>query len=204
LAGGNHGFTKIRTRKAVKKAAKRPKRRAAAKKAAKARKPRIAAKAKKKAVAPRKKRVAAKKPPTRTKAKAVTFKAAQTDAATATLLHRWFEEVWNKGSEAAIDELLALDAMVHGLPVGPIQGPDAFKQYHRDLYPEFSDLTITLQNVEVNGDEISADCSVVGTHKTGKSVNFTGNCRIRVANDRIVEGWNDFDFDTMSAQISAS
>jgi predicted ester cyclase len=195
---------KSRARKAAKKVAKRPKRRAAAKKAAKVRKPRVAAKVKKKAVAPRKKRVTARKPPTKAKAKVVAFKAAQAEAPASTLLHRWFEEVWNKGSEAAIDELLALDGMVHGLPGGPMQGPDAFKQYYRALYPEFSDLTITLQNVEVNGDEISADCSVVGTHRTGKSVNFTGNCRIRVANDRIVEGWNDFDFDTMNAQISAS
>ena len=193
---------KSRTRKAVNKAAKRPKRRAAAKKAAKARKPRVAAKAKKKAVAPRKKRVAARRPPTR-KAKAPAVTPAQAEAATLTLLHRWFEEVWNKGSEAAIDELLALDAMVHGLPEGPMQGREAFKQFYRTLHPEFSDLTITVQNVEVNGDEISADCSVVGTHRTGKSVNFTGNCRIRVANDQIVEGWNDFDFDTMNAQISA-
>lgn len=38
---------------------------------------------------------------------------------------------------------------------------------------------------------------------TGKLVKFAGNCRIRVASDQIVEGWNDFDFATMDAQINA-
>jgi len=31
------------------------------------------------------------------------------------VLHRWFEEVWNKGREEAIDELFAEDGIAHGL-----------------------------------------------------------------------------------------
>ena len=31
------------------------------------------------------------------------------------LIHRWFEEVWNKGREEAIDEMFAADGIAHGL-----------------------------------------------------------------------------------------
>jgi hypothetical protein len=30
------------------------------------------------------------------------------------ILKRWFEEVWNEGNEAAIDELLSADVIIHG------------------------------------------------------------------------------------------
>ena len=37
-----------------------------------------------------------------------------------TLIHRWFEEVWNKRSEEAIDEMFAADGIANGLndPLG--------------------------------------------------------------------------------------
>ena len=38
----------------------------------------------------------------------------------------WFEQVWNQGSEEAIDRYLATDALMHGLsgPDGqPLRGP---------------------------------------------------------------------------------
>ena len=31
------------------------------------------------------------------------------------ILRRWFEEVWNRGRTDVIDELLARDAVIHGL-----------------------------------------------------------------------------------------
>lgn len=48
----------------------------------------------------------------------------------------WFERVWNQGRESAIDELLAADARMHGLPTPdgkPIVGPAAFKPFYRAL-----------------------------------------------------------------------
>ena len=38
------------------------------------------------------------------------------------LVRRWFEEVWNKGREEAIDEMFAEDGVAHGLATGRVCG----------------------------------------------------------------------------------
>jgi SnoaL-like polyketide cyclase len=54
------------------------------------------------------------------------------------LVRRWFEEVWNQGRAASIDEMLASDAVVHGL--GPsVRGPSEFKPFqamYRGAFPD--------------------------------------------------------------------
>jgi hypothetical protein len=48
----------------------------------------------------------------------------------AAVVREWFEQVWNKGSDEAIDGLLATHAPIHGLPTPdgkPIVGPAGFK-----------------------------------------------------------------------------
>jgi hypothetical protein len=35
-----------------------------------------------------------------------------------TLIHRWFDEVWNRGREDTVDELFAPDGIAHGLGEG--------------------------------------------------------------------------------------
>ena len=49
------------------------------------------------------------------------------------LVRRGFEEVWNQGRSEVIDELLADDAVIHGLVDGsgnPVQSPQAFYDFH--------------------------------------------------------------------------
>src|SRR6266545_142193 len=54
----------------------------------------------------------------------------------------WFERIWNQGNESAIDELLAVDARMHGLPTPdgkPVVGPQGFKPFFRRLHSAFPD-----------------------------------------------------------------
>jgi predicted SnoaL-like aldol condensation-catalyzing enzyme len=44
------------------------------------------------------------------------------------LLRRLFEEVWNQGNLATVDELLAADYVLHD-PAQLIRGPEGFKAY---------------------------------------------------------------------------
>jgi steroid delta-isomerase-like uncharacterized protein len=130
----------------------------------------------------------------------------------ATLVHRWFEEVWNQKRESAIDELMAPDAIVHGI-VGPegqqIHGPAGFKPFFRHFSAAFPDMRITVEDTLVDGHKVAARCTVSGTHSgpgvmpapTNKPISFTGICIVRIENGRIAEGWNNFDFLAMYQQL---
>ena len=129
-----------------------------------------------------------------------------------TIVRRWFEEVWNQKRESAIDELMADDALVHGI-VGPdgneIRGAAAFKPFFQHFCEAFPDIRITIEDVLVVGGKVAARCAVTATHTgpgvtaapTNRSARFTGMCIVRVENGKIVEGWNNFDFLSMYQQL---
>ena len=129
-----------------------------------------------------------------------------------TLVHEWFEQVWNRGDVAAINRLMAPDAVIHGLrePGGAHpNGRDSFIPFFHKFRDAFPDLQIVVEDAIVEGDKIACRCTVRGTHRghtlgfaaTLKPVEFTGMCIIRVRDGQIVEGWNNFDFATMSTQL---
>jgi len=129
-----------------------------------------------------------------------------------TLVHEWFEQVWNRGDVAAINRLMAPDAVIHGLrePDGTQpNGRDSFIPFFHKFRDAFPDLQIVIEDAIVEGDKIACRCTVRGTHSghtlgfaaTLRPVEFTGMCFIRVRDGQIVEGWNNFDFATMSTQL---
>ncbi|MGI6456293.1 MAG: ester cyclase [bacterium] len=129
-----------------------------------------------------------------------------------TLLHRWFDEVWNQGREEAIDEMFAEDCIAHGLTDehgNEIRGPQAFRSFYRRMRNAFPDVHITVEDVIKEGDQIAARCLVQGTHTgdgmgiapTQKQVLFRGICYARVQDGQIQEGWNHFDFLELYQQL---
>ena len=116
------------------------------------------------------------------------------------LIRRWFEEVWNRGRAAAIDEMLAGQAMIHGL--GPqAMNVSAFKQFHTQYRSAFPDVRIQVDDVIAEGDKVAVRWSGTGTHQSdslgfaasGNAVRFRGMTIGRVENGKLVEGWNVFD-----------
>ena len=116
------------------------------------------------------------------------------------LLRRWFEEVWNQGRAASIDEMLASDAIVHGL--GPsLRGPSEFKPFQAMYRGAFPDIDLQVDDMLAEGDLVAARWSGVGTHRgdglgfmaTSKRAQFKGLTIVRVRDGKIVEGWNSFD-----------
>ena len=135
-----------------------------------------------------------------------TRKTKSTSAKANTLLHRWFDEVWNKGREDAIDEMMAKDCVVHGLADEhgkQLLGSAPFKAFYNNLRSEFSTIQIDVADILVDRDLMAARCVVTGTHKSGNPVNFGGVAIGRVKNGRIVEGWNHFDFHVMRQQFGS-
>src|SRR5258706_4490616 len=131
--------------------------------------------------------------------------------AEAAFMHRWFEEVWNNQSEAAVDEMFAADGVGHGLGDEDIVGPEAFKVFHRAFVSAYPDLRVTVEDTVVEGDKIATRCRVTGKHDghgiglspTNRDVDFTGMVIVRVQDGKIVEAWNEFNFMKMYTQLGA-
>ncbi len=129
-----------------------------------------------------------------------------------TLVHEWFEEVWNQRDARAIDRLLATDALVHGITDehgNELRGAEAFKKFHQQFLKAFPGVTVEVVDTISEGDKIAARCVVRGKHEgdglgipaTQNHTEFTGMCIVRVQGGKIVEGWNNFDFLAMHTQL---
>lgn len=130
------------------------------------------------------------------------------------LIRRWFEEVWNQGRPEAISEMLAVDAIVHGLSddaAKPLRGPAGFLPFHAQFREAFPQIEVIVEDTIAEGDKVVARCSVKGKH-TGDSLGFkatqamaefTGIAIVRVKDGKIVEAWNNFDFMKMYRQLGA-
>ena len=130
------------------------------------------------------------------------------------LIRRWFEEVWNKGREDAIDEMFAADGVAHGLTEEgdkTMRGPEQFKPFYRAFRSAFPDLEIVVEDTIAEGDKLAARCTVRGKHQsdslgfaaTGLTTDFTGITIVRIERGKIVEAWNNFDFMRMYKQLGA-
>jgi steroid delta-isomerase-like uncharacterized protein len=129
-----------------------------------------------------------------------------------TLLHDWFQQVWNDGDVGAIDRLLAADAVIHGLQDAQgnqVHGKAGFLPFFQSFRNAFPDMRIEVEDVIAEGDQMVCRCVVRGTHSgdtlgfaaTQRPIEFTGMCWVRVRDGQLVEGWNNFDFAAMSAQL---
>ncbi|MEP7148387.1 MAG: ester cyclase [Acidobacteriota bacterium] len=126
-----------------------------------------------------------------------------------TLLHRWFDEVWNQKREEAIDEMMTEDVVIHGLGDEPIVGRENFKPFFRSFVSAFPDIHVTVEDAVSEGDKMSCRCIVRGTHTgdglgfppTNMPVEFTGGGLCTLTDGRFSEVWNEFDFLRMNTQM---
>jgi steroid delta-isomerase-like uncharacterized protein len=130
------------------------------------------------------------------------------------LVHRWFEEVWNRGRAEAIDEMCAPDCVAHGLTDDTgqtLSGAAAFKAFHQKFLGAFPDINVTVEDVIAEGDKVVARCTVRATHSgdslgfaaTQKPIEITGMSISRIQDGKIAEGWNNFDFMGLFQQVGA-
>lgn len=112
------------------------------------------------------------------------------------IVRRGYEEAWNKGNLAVIDEILASDSVGYD-PVNPepIRGPEGLKQtisMYRDAFP---DLSFTIVDQVAEGDKVATRWTSRGTHKgdlfgtaaTGKQTTVRGMEISRLAGGKVVE-----------------
>jgi predicted ester cyclase len=121
----------------------------------------------------------------------------------AALMRAWFEEVWNRGDDAAIDAYLAPDGVIHAVDEAGADavGPEAFRAFHRRFLAAFSDIRMTLHEVIEQGDLAAARFTAELTHSgeglgvppSGQRLTLRGMAMLRARDGKAVEGWNEWD-----------
>ncbi len=129
----------------------------------------------------------------------------------ATLIRRWFDEVWNKGMEATIDELFPPHGVIWGVgrPEVSSRGPAEFKAFYGGLRGACPDLQIVLEQVVQEGDTAFARWTASMTHTgeglgiapTNKRLKLCGMSACKASAGKIVEGWNIWDQVGMAREL---
>lgn len=121
------------------------------------------------------------------------------------IVRRWFDELWNEGHEAVIDELLAPGMVARGLAATDIVGRDQFRQFYQAFRSAFSDVHITLDNVIEAGDFVTCLARVDLVPRNGQGpVQICGSTTVRIRDGQLVEGWNYFDFLPLLVQLEVA
>lgn len=129
------------------------------------------------------------------------------------IARRWFEEVWNQGREATVDELFGPTAVAHGLGESEedVHGPAEFKQFAANLRGSLPDLHIRVDDLISEGARLAIRITLDGTHTgkglgvapTGRRVSIQGIIIVQIENGILVEGWNSYDQLGLLRQIGA-
>ncbi|HKF35692.1 MAG TPA: ester cyclase [Ktedonobacteraceae bacterium] len=115
---------------------------------------------------------------------------------------RFFEEVFNGGNLAVVDEVKSSTYVFHdpGFPE-PIRGPEGFKQHLMLFRNVFPDLRSTVEDLIAEGENVTVRFTFTGTQQdtlmgippTGKQVGVTAILIGRLVNGKFVEGWINYD-----------
>jgi predicted ester cyclase len=130
------------------------------------------------------------------------------------VLNRFWTEVWNDNKLDVIDEIFHENFVDHGLAPGLTkQGPEGAKEAVMQFRTAFPDLTLTVDDLLVEGDKVLTRWTAVGTHDgplnnpqgqippTGKKGVVLGMTLNRVEDGKIIEAWDNFDTIGMLQQL---
>ena len=127
---------------------------------------------------------------------------------------RWFEEVWNQKKSGSVPELLAADAVMHGIrETGEdVRGPAEFLALHAKLLSAFPDIRFTLHDCFGVDDKIVLRWTAMMRHTgpglgiaaTGAEIKLRGMGIARIAGGKVQETWDNWDRMARFEQIDAA
>jgi steroid delta-isomerase-like uncharacterized protein len=127
------------------------------------------------------------------------------------IMRRWYREVWRERKNETIHELLASDAQLRGQngPEQEIKGPEGFLEFAERIRNAFPDTEVVVEDIFAADDEVAVRWVATGTHTghglgvppSGRRLRVCGITIARIANGKIVEGWDNWDRLGMLQQI---
>ena|SRR5690348_10179642 len=119
------------------------------------------------------------------------------------LMRRLFREVWNEGKLETINELLEDDAEITGQGGADarIRGRANLIAFIERTRRAFPDMKVTIEDAFGNGNRVAVRWSAnmtqqedrMGMPTSSKPIRITGVMMARMRNEKIVEGWNNWD-----------
>ena len=112
-------------------------------------------------------------------------------------IYRIFEEAFNRGNLAVVDNVLAPGHCARNAFGGAPNGPEGLKWLIAMFRTAFPDLHCDIDDEIRDGDKLAAHWTMRGTHKglflgnppTGRSVEVQGIIFARISNGRMIEDW---------------
>lgn len=116
------------------------------------------------------------------------------------LADKVWEEVWRQGNLDRMEELFAPDFVRHD-PGRELRGVEQNRQFIASLRTAFPDGRFTVEDQIAEGDRVAVRYRFEGVHlgdfqgapPTRKRVRYSGILIYRIAGDKIVEQWTEFD-----------
>ena len=121
---------------------------------------------------------------------------------------RMIEAVWNDQDYAVVDAHIPSDFIAHSSP-DDIHGPEGYKQFFSMIHQAFPDIHFTVEDVIAEADQVVMRWRVRGTHRgefmgipaTGRKVAMTGMTIGRMAGNKVIEGWTNWDLFALMQQL---
>lgn len=107
------------------------------------------------------------------------------------IARRYFDEILNKGSVAAIDAIVAPDVVFRN-PPAVVKGIEDFKRLVASLRSAFPDLHFTLEDELAEGNKVATRWVMRGTQGTRK-LDVSGMDIFLIENGKIREVWVNMD-----------
>ena len=117
---------------------------------------------------------------------------------------RWFEEVWNRRRDEAIEELMAPDAYGH-VEGGEYREPPGFREMQDMFFSALSDVHIEIEDILSDGDRAAERWRATGNHSgegfgfapSQRGIDVRGTTWLVVRDGKIVEGWDTWNLHGM-------
>jgi len=118
------------------------------------------------------------------------------------VMETWFQRVWKEEDTSAIDELFVPDGRAMGLGANVLIGPEGFKQFHARLLGIISSVQVSVDKVIHSDDWSAAVCTLRATSRAnGRPAVMTGSVMVRIADGKIMEAYNHWDFLGLFTQL---
>jgi steroid delta-isomerase-like uncharacterized protein len=125
------------------------------------------------------------------------------------LIRRMFDELANKGNLEVVDEVFDTNLVAHEPGGMTVNGPRGYRQIVESYRSAMPDMSLTVESAISEDDMVAARWSAQGNNTgsyqgipaSGKKLKMSGIIMARIAHDRIVEVWEEFDAAGMLQQM---